>query len=241
MYNAYQWIWDLVGTVEDYEEYAEYLVKCLKEDENINPRNLLHLGCGSGCIDFHLKRHFDITGVDLSEKMLESAGKKNPECLYIQGDMRDVRIDDSFDAIIIPESINYMRTRNDINRVFTNAKKLLKKEGILLVTVGYDPLCFPQNRTTVEQINSKGVELTFIENNYTPDRAENYFEAVFVFLIRKGGILQIVTDVHTLGLFEREVWAEEMKKTGFETRFIRDKKLEKIEQKGTFMFIGRNI
>ena len=108
------------------------------------------------------------------------------------------------------------------------------------MTVGYDPDYFPQNRTTVELLNDKRIELTFIENNYTTYPESNSFEATFVFLIRNQGKPEIVTDVHTLGLFKKETWAAEMKRAGFTVSIITDAYLEEIEQKGTWLLIGIN-
>ncbi len=240
LYNSYQWVWDIIGTVEDYRKFAGYIADQIRKHERIRTRTLLHLGCGSGCIDHHLKDQFNITGVDISEKMLESARKRNPECKYIPGDMRNVQTENSYDAVIIPESIDYMSSPEEINNTFSNAKRFLKQDGLLLVTVGYDPDHFPHNRTTVEQVDDKGIELTFIENNYTTYPESNSFEATFVFLIRNQGKPEIVTDVHTLGLFKKETWAAEMKRAGFTVSIITDAYLEEIEQKGTWLLIGIN-
>ena len=240
LYNSYQWVWDMIGTVEDYGKLAGYIAGRIRKHERIRTRTLLHLGCGSGCIDHHLKDQFTITGIDLSDKMLESARHKNPECEYIQGDMRNFQTDNIFDAVIIPESINYMLSEKHIGKVFTNARKSLKKNGLLLVIVGYDPENFPQDRTTVERVidKDKGIELTFIENNYTTYPQRNSFEATFVFLIRDQGKLEIETDIHTLGLFEKETFAYEMTKAGFKAGIVEDPYLEEIEQEGSWLLLG---
>ncbi len=239
LYNQFQWVWDMIGTIEDYEKLARYIAGRIRKHETLQTKTLLHLGCGSGCIDHHLKGQFIITGVDLSEKMLESARLKNPECEYIQGDMRDVRVDRLFDVVIIPESIDYMRSEEDIVQAFSNAGRMLNKDGFLMVMVGYDPEQFPQNRTTVEQVTSNGTELTFIENNYTNYPYSNSFEATFIFMIRDKGKPQIMLDVHTLGLFGKEVWKNGMKKAGLDTEIITDPYLEEIEQEGSWLLLGR--
>jgi len=243
LYNSCQWVWDMIGTVEDYGKLAGYIAGRIRKHERIQTKTLLHLGCGSGCIDHHLNGQFTVTGVDLSEKMLESARLKNPECEYMQGDMRYFQTDRVFDAVIIPESINYMLSEKDIGIVFENAKKALKKNGLLLVIVGYDPDNFPQDRTTVERATDKdkGIELTFIENNYTTYPQSNSFEATFVFLIRNHGKLEIETDIHTLGLFEKETFADEMTKAGFNINIINDPYLEEIEQKGAYLLVGKSF
>jgi SAM-dependent methyltransferase len=242
LYNSSQWVWDMIGTVEDYGKLAGYIAGQIRNHERIRTKTLLHLGCGSGCIDHHLKGPFTVTGVDLSEKMLESARLKNPECEYIHGDMRDFQSDRVFDAVIIPESINYMLSEKDISNVFKNVKKALKKNGLLLVIVGYDPGNFPQDRTTVERVadKDKEIELTFIENNYTTYPQSNSFEATFVFLIRNQGKLEIETDIHILGLFEKETFDREMTKAGFKAGILEDPYLEEIEQEGSWLLLGHN-
>lgn len=46
---------------------------------------MLHLGCGAGGHDFHFNQHFAVTGVDLSDGMLELAKKRNPEVFCVSG------------------------------------------------------------------------------------------------------------------------------------------------------------
>jgi predicted TPR repeat methyltransferase len=93
----------------------------------------LHLGCGAGGHDFHFKQHFSVTGVDLSEGMLEIAKKTNPEITYIKGDMRNVKLNEKFDAVVIPDSIMYMSTLEDLSAALRNAAAHMKPLGVLLI------------------------------------------------------------------------------------------------------------
>lgn len=238
LYNTCQWAWEMIGSVEDYKDLSDYVIDHLKSHGGNSVGKVLHLACGSGCMDFHMKRHIDITGVDLSENMLNSAAKKNPECRYVYGDMRFVRIKGRFDAVIIPESVDYMRSEKDMFDVFSNARGMLSPGGLLLVNVMYNPEHFPQNRTTVEQVDDPYTELTFIENNYAPDLSGDYFEATFVFLARQQGRLKTIIDVHTLGLFGKDVWIGQMERAGFDVQLAEDPRLERIEQKGAYTLIG---
>lgn len=240
LYTDYQWVWELVSSREEYASLADYVLSQIRDHEQQQTRSLLHLGCGSGNMDHHLKQHFNVTGVDLSEDMLSSARKKNPECLYYTGDMRTFRIVKRFDAIVIPDSIDYLRSPAEMQQVFSNAKNLLSPGGLLLAIVGYDPERFPQNRTTVETASEKGTEITFIENNYVPDPEDASFEATFICLIRDQRRLKTMIDVHTLGLFSKEIWFQELERAGFEGMLYQDPQLEKIVQKGAFLLVGKN-
>ncbi|MEE4177401.1 MAG: class I SAM-dependent methyltransferase [Bacteroides sp.] len=238
LYTDYQWVWELVSSREEYASLADYVVMQIRDHEQQPTRSLLHLGCGSGNMDHHLKQHFSVTGVDLSGDMLSSARRKNPECDYHTGDMRTFSTTKRFDAVIIPDSIDYLRSPSEMLQVFSNAKKLLNPGGLLLAIVGYDPEKFPQNRTTVETASEKGVEITFIENNYVPDQGDPSFEATFICLIRDQRRLKTMIDVHILGLFSKDLWFKELERAGFEGVLYQDGLLEKVVQQGAFLLIG---
>ncbi len=64
---------------------------------------MLHLGCGAGGHDFHFKKHFQVTGVDLSQGMLDLAKKTNADVTYVMGDMKTICLNEKFDVVVIPE------------------------------------------------------------------------------------------------------------------------------------------
>ncbi len=239
LYKDYQWVWDLTSDPDDYKDLADYVIDKILKNQIVDTKTVLHLGCGSGCMDYHLKKHFELTGVDLSEDMIKSAQVKNPECSYFMGDMRDFKLDKKYDAIIIPDSIDYMLSAQEIEKVYKNAKRLLNANGLFLVIVGYEPEKFPQNRTTVDEAANGDRVVTSIENNYVSDYSTNSFEATFVFLIREKGKLETIIDVQKLGLFKREIWFNELINVGFSVEIIDDPYLVEIEQEGTYLLIGR--
>ena len=239
LYKDYQWVWDLTSDTDDYKDLADYVVDKLKNYQIVDTKTVLHLGCGSGCMDYHLKKHFELTGVDLSEDMIKSARVKNPECFYFIGDMRAFKLEKKYDAVIIPDSIDYMLSTQEIENVYKNAKRLLNDNGLFLVIVGYEPEKFPQNRITVYEATDGDRVVTFIENNYVSDYSPNSFEATFVFLIREKDKLETIVDVQKLGLFKREIWFNEMINAGFIAEIIDDPYLVDIEQEGTYLIIGK--
>src|ERR1044071_4238379 len=58
----------------------------------IDVHEVLELGSGGGHNAVHLKRHFSLTLVDLSEDMLAVSRRLNPESTHHQGDMRTIRL-----------------------------------------------------------------------------------------------------------------------------------------------------
>jgi ubiquinone/menaquinone biosynthesis C-methylase UbiE len=56
------------------------------------PATLLELGSGGGNNASHLKAHFSLTLVDLSQGMLDLSRRLNAECEHIQADMKTLRL-----------------------------------------------------------------------------------------------------------------------------------------------------
>lgn len=218
MYADLSWLWRMVSPPEDYVEETELFVRTLKEHAQIPLETVLHLGCGAGGNDLTLKKYFRVTGVDLSPSMLAQAKGLNPEAAYLTGDMRSVRLEERFDAVVILDSIDYNRTEDDIRATFETAYFHLKPGGLLLTVIEYDADNFPQNTTHVETKTDGDLEVTFIENNYDPDPTDTHFEGTFIFMVRRNGELEIHTDQHLVGLFKTEVWLKTMRETGFEVQ-----------------------
>lgn len=109
-------------------------------------KSLLDLGCGGGHSDYTLKKHFEVTGVDVSEAMLALAKRLNPEVTYSLGDMRTVQLGKTFDAVTIFDSINYMLAVEDLGAAFVTAFKHLKPGGGFLTLVEETPERSQQNR-----------------------------------------------------------------------------------------------
>jgi SAM-dependent methyltransferase len=216
LYGDLAWLWPIMSSPEEYAEESELFSETIKTHSRLEPRTLLHLGCGGGMNDHTLKRYFQMTGVDISEEMLKLARDLNPEVRYVNGDMRTIRLGECFDAVIIGDSINYMRTAEELRRAFLTAYEHLNPGGVFLTVVEEMAEKFKQNRT-VSSCHSQGdIELTFIENGYDPDPSDTSYEETFIYLIRRKGKLEIQTDHHILGIFRMNVWQDLLKEAGFE-------------------------
>ena len=163
---------------------------------------MLRLGCGAGGHDFHFKQHFSVTGVNLSEGMLEIAKKTNPEITYIKGDMRNVKLHEKFDAVVIPDSIMYMNTLGDLSAALSNAAEHMKPMGVLLI-VAYTKEEFHNNNFAYTD-EGENIHITVLENNHII--SDSTYESTMVYLIRRDGELGIEHEVHTLGLFSFDQW-----------------------------------
>ena len=109
------------------------LEKMMPDVENME---ILDLGCGYGwhCIYFCQKKAARVIGVDLSEKMLETARKRAQglDISYRRCAMEDVDFpDNSFDMVFSSLALHYVE---DFARLAEKVKRMLKPGGIF---------CFP--------------------------------------------------------------------------------------------------
>jgi SAM-dependent methyltransferase len=215
LYKDLAWIWPTLSPPEDYIEEGEFLTNLIKTYMSYPPKMMLHLGCGGGHIDMTLKKQFQVTGVDISENMLALARKLNPENRYVLGDLRNIRLEEKYDVVLLYDGINYMSTEEDLKAAFESAFINLNNNGIVLTVVEETPGSFQQNKTKVQHRAKGDIELTYIEHWYDPNPSDSAYETTFVYLIRKNKKLTVEFDLHICGMFEVEVWERLLREVGF--------------------------
>ncbi len=134
IYNKMGNFYDLVYPEDfDSEFYLKEARKC--------GGKVLELGCGTGRITIKLmKAGIDITGLDISERMLKllekNAGKEGLKPKTCLGDMRDFKIDEQFRLAIFPyRSFLHMLTRDDREKVLKNVYSHLEDGGKIVLHI----------------------------------------------------------------------------------------------------------
>ncbi len=220
LYKDLTWLWPVISPPEDYIEEAREYVRAIRQYARIEVKTMLDLGCGGGHNDHTLQEHYQVTGVDLSESMLTLARKLNPQVTYLVGDMRNVQLGSTFDAVLIADSIDYMLTEDDLRAAFATAYRHLNPGGVFCTVIEETPEHFKQNATTTK-LRTRGVlEVTLIENYYDPDPTDTTYEMTFIYLIRKAGQLTTEIDHHLGGIFPLETWNRLMEEVGFEVKQV---------------------
>ena len=215
-YNDLAWTEDWVADPAEYEHEVMAYVDLIKRTAAEPQRTLLHLGSGAGGHDTIFKRYFTVTGVDLSVGMLNKARQAHPDVEYIEGDMRTIRLNRRFDAVAIPDSIDYMSSQEDLQQAIQTAVMHLKPGGVLLVVAKTEEIF--QNNNFAYTGERDGVHVTVLENNFINPFRPHTYEATLVYLIRRLGELTIHTDHQVLGLFSQAIWDEVFKNAGMTMR-----------------------
>lgn len=144
IFDAYAKYYDLLYRDKNYKEEAEYIEKFINKFKP-GAESILDLGCGTGRHDIILaQKGFAVTGIELSEKMTKLAGENKSgakgKTEFINGDIRNIRLEKKFDIIIsLFHVINYQITNHDLSAAFRTVKEHLKPDGKFIFDFWYGP------------------------------------------------------------------------------------------------------
>ena len=218
----------LFGTFSHYEDaiYYDHAYKRRRSDTQFygelaaeHGTPVLELGVGTGRVALSiLRRGLDVVGVDPSAPMLERAREKadrlpqsSGRLELIRGDLRSVRIPQTFDRIISPFNVwMHLYTREDFERACQTVKRHLSPDGIFIFDVlNPDPAALARNPRKVY----RGRSFKHPKTGDTHDYAESFrygaidqVQQIFMFSQPQGKPEQAVT----MEVAHRQYFPQEM-------------------------------
>ena len=217
LYGDLAWVWPLLSPPEDYPDEAAIIGAHFRDAGVAEGATLLHLGCGGGSLDHHLKRRFAVTGVDQSPAMLERAAALNPEVSYVTGDMLDCDLGRTFDAVLLHDAQAYLVEPDELRRVYETAARHLRPGGVFVSAPEELRERFVQDRVSSSTSRADAsASVTTIELHHDADPSDRVFETTFLFVIRRDGHQRVEVDVHRMGLWELDEVLAPMADAGFD-------------------------
>jgi SAM-dependent methyltransferase len=232
LYDELAGWWPVFSDPEEYRREAAHIVRTLRKATSPPPRSVLELGSGGGSSASHLKAYFRMTLVDRSPQMLKVSRKLNPECEHLKGDIRNVRLGRTFDAVFVHDAICHMTTEAGLRAVMRTAYEHCRPGGVALFVPDFVRETFVSD-TDQGGTDSPRRKLRFLQWTFDPDPNDNTYRVDFAILLRnQKGEARVVHDRHILGLFPRARWLQLMREVGLKATVIRHDEVRDV-------FLGR--
>jgi len=129
--------YDELMQVVPYRDWVEYLGLLWGIVEH-EPRRVLDCACGTGNVSFEMARNgYDVTGVDLSEGMIEVARAKIADVenapRFERADLTNFDLGETFDsATCLYDSLNYILEPADLQTAFASIARHIEPGGIFI-------------------------------------------------------------------------------------------------------------
>ena len=176
----------------------------------------MELGVGGGHNLSHLTVDFDCTAVDLSPDMLALSERLNPGVPHREGDMRSIRLEEIFDAVLIHDASSYILFEEDLKDTFATAAVHLRPGGVFMVAPDWVQETFPDGWVYDWDRRQGNIEVNIQEVMLDPDTTDTQVESTYTYTIRKDAETTIEVDTHITGLFPVSTWSGLMGQAGFE-------------------------
>ncbi|MBN2432411.1 MAG: class I SAM-dependent methyltransferase [Acidobacteria bacterium] len=215
LYDDLAWLMPLISPPEDYAAEAAHWRTVLRAALGGGRHHVLELGAGGGHNFSHLTADFQATAVDLSPAMLALCRQLNPEVECLPGDMRTIRLNRTFDAVLIHDAIGYMLSETDLAAAFRTAAAHLAPGGVLVISPDRVTESFRPPEVDTVSRETEDSFVSYVECTWDPDPADTTVETLMVYLIRRPDGLQVELDRHVTGLFPRATWRRLLADAGF--------------------------
>lgn len=206
----------LLTAPAEYAEEAAFFLRLFTEALGASPRTLLELGSGGGNMASHYKRDVPhVTLTDLSPQMLALSERLNPDCIHLPGDMRTLRLDHLFDAVLVHDAVCYLTTEADLRQAMETAFLHCRPGGVAIFA--------PDNvrENFAASLEADGHDdarrgLRYLMWTWDPDPSDATYVVDFAYLLREEGQpMRSIYDRHIHGLFDRATWLRLLEGAGF--------------------------
>lgn len=219
-YEQFAYLYDELMQDAPYDEWVRFVKEKLYKYQ-VDGKSLLDLACGTGELSVRFaKEGFSVTGVDLSADMLSVAqAKAQDEGLnipFFEQDMANLEGHEEFNIIgIFCDSLNYLKSEEDVIHTFTCTYKHLKDNGIFFFDVHsiykISELFINQTFTLADD------HLSYIWNSFAgelPNSVEH--ELSFFVLDEQSGKYDRFDEIHNQRTYPIQQYSEWLKDAGFE-------------------------
>jgi trans-aconitate methyltransferase len=234
MYGALADWFHVLTPPEEYGAEAAFLFDLVRRHARGPVETLLELGSGGGNAASHLRDKVKVTLSDLSPDMLVQSERINPGVEHVVGDMRTLRLDRTFDAVLIHDAIVYMTSEADLRAALTTAFEHLRPGGAAAFAPDHVLERFKPSTDHGGEDGPDGRSLRYLEWTTDPDPTDTTYVVDYALLLRDAeGFVRVEHDRHVEGLFPVATWVDLLQDVGFEHVESVDDEWQRVD------FVGR--
>src|SRR5437879_1367620 len=220
--------WPMMAGPVELRAEALFFDRLLRESSDAPPRAVLHLVSCSVHNVLHLKEHFSMDLLRMSPQMLAVNRAVNPECEHLQGDIRTLRLGRTFDAVFVHDAVCHMTAESELRAVMETAFVHCRPGGIALFVPD------EMRETFVPSTDHGGSDredrsVRYVQWTTDPDPNDTAILVDFGILLRdEQGVVRVVHERQTHGLFARAVWLRLLRKAGFTASVVSDESIRDL-------------
>jgi len=206
--------WPYVSQRTSFAAEASVHLRLIDDARGHRAETILELGCGGGLLAKEFDADRTVVLTDLSPQMLEQSRQVNPSREHILGDMRSMRIDRKFDAVLLHDSVMYLTSPEDLAATFATAAAHLDEGGVLLVLPDVVKETFEEGSVSGGSFGTPGAQL--LEWHWDPDPNDHTYRVDMCFMLRhENGRMEVIHEHHEMGLFDRTTICRLLRDAGF--------------------------
>lgn len=246
-YQQFAGLYDRLMEDAPYDMWMSFFSHAVDQYGVGDSRNVLDIGCGTGEITTRLAMSgYEVQGIDLSEEMLmmarDKAEKLGLSIPFFQQDMRELEGFSNIDAaLIFCDSLNYLRTTEDVGTAFKRTASALKENGLLLFDV--HSLFKMEEIFQGETFTLNREDISYIWECH-PGEVEGSVHHDLSFFVHKGdGVYNRYDESHYQIAFSVDTYQNLLEEAGFEVLKITSdfSEREPSETSERLFFVARKI
>lgn len=200
---------------KDYAREAEMIHGVIRQYRRSAGNALLDVGCGTGGHIRHLKKYYEVTGLDLDLNILAVAHQALPGVVFHRGDMSDFWLDRKFDAIVcLFGSIGYVKTVERLQQTLRNFAQHLAPGGVAVVEPWFPPGILEPGTVHATFVDEPQLKVARMNVHAL---AGNVSILDFHYLVATPEGVEHFTESHELGLFTHDEYLSAFHDSGLKT------------------------
>ena len=216
-YETFASVYDAIMDDSLYDKWTDFSLRHFPK----NKKKLLELACGTGIQSVRFaKAGFDVTGLDLSDEMLEIArkrAKKAGEAIeFRQGNMLDLSQAGKYDLVTCySDSICYMADEVEVGDVFQQVYNCLNEGGVFI----FDVHSTYQTDTVFPgySYHENADEFAMVWDTYADEAPHSVVHELTFFLQDEDGRFTRYDEVHEERTYEILTYDILLEQAGFKT------------------------